>query len=303
MKGTFPLALLALSLTTPASAQRQCGPTSLDRPARRPELLVSTAWLADHLGDPDVVIVHADLGEAGYRAGHLPGARYADVMAFTAGDHDLQAPEASRRLLEELGITNDTRVVLYGETWHMGWLYVVLDRLGHGDRTALLDGGLPQWRAEGRPVETGAPAAAAPGRFRVEVRDDAIVTTEWLRARLGSRRVALIDVRSAEEYAAGHIPTARHLDWSGTFTRPADALEGNASPFVSADRLDEVFRAAGAAPGRDVVLYCAVGVRASLMYLLAKSLGYTPRLYDGSWAAWSAAGLPVATGTQPGSVR
>lgn len=285
----------------PATAQ-QCGPPSLDRPARRPDLVASTAWLAGHLRDPAVVILHADLDDAGYRAGHVPGARFADAMAFTAGDHDLPSAEALRRLVEGLGIGSDSRVVLYGETWHVGWLYVALDRLGHGDRTALLDGGLAQWRAEGRPVETSAPPAAARGRFRHDMRDGVVVSTEWLRARLGSRRVALIDVRGPDEYAAGHIPTARHLDWSGAFTRPDDAREGRASLFVSPDRLDAMFRAAGAAPGRDVVLYCQVGVRASLVYLLAKSLGYRPRLYDGSWAAWRGAGLPVVTGTEPGSV-
>lgn len=302
MRGSAALLAATMLLGVGQSAPAQCGPASLDRAARRPELLVSTAWLAEHLRDPGVVVLHVDPDRAGYRDGHVPGARYADVMAFTVGDHDLPSGDASRRLLEELGVGNDSHVVLYGETWHVGWLYVLLDRLGQGDHAALLDGGLAQWQAEGRPTETGVGPAATPGAFRPEARDDRVVSTEWLRARLGSRRVALIDVRSAEEYAAGHIPTARHLDWSRTFTRPEDALDGKASLFLSPDKLDALFRAAGAAPGRDVVLYCTVGVRASLVYLLAKSLGYTPRLYDGSWAAWSGAGLPRVTGTEPGAV-
>jgi thiosulfate/3-mercaptopyruvate sulfurtransferase len=223
-------------------------------------------------------------------------------MAFTVGDHDLPAPDTLRSLVEELGIVNADRVVLYGETWHVGWLYVALDRVGHGARTTLLDGGLPQWRAEGRPVETGPPPAVARATFAVTPRE-VVATTEWLRARLGSRRVAVIDVRSRDEYVAGHIPTARHLDWSRTFTQPDSALNNQASLFLSASRLEALFRAAGAAPGKEVVVYCTIGLRASLMYLVAKRLGYQPRFYDGSWSAWSGAGQPVATGTEPGSVR
>jgi thiosulfate/3-mercaptopyruvate sulfurtransferase len=307
MKGIFqatawPAITACWLLFFPGSAAAQCGPPTLDRPTPRPELAVSTPWLAAHLRDSGLVIVHVESDPAIYQAGHIPGARLADAMAFTAGDHDLPAAEPMRLLVEELGIDNADRVVLYGETWHVGWLYVALDRLGHGARTALLDGGLPQWRAEGRPVETGPAPAVSRGRFAVNPQEPA-VSTEWLRARLGSRRVAVIDVRSREEYVAGHIPSARHLDWSRTFTRPASALNNQASLFLSAGRLDQMFREAGAAPGREVVLYCTVGLRASLMYLIARRLGYSPRFYDGSWAAWTAAGMPVVTGAEPGSAR
>ncbi len=250
---------------------------------------------------------------ARYAAAHIPSALLANPMAFTTGEHDLPPVDTLRALVERLGITNDTRVVLYGETWHTGWLYVVLDYLGHGDRTALLDGGLPQWRAEGRPVESGAAPAVRRGRFTPKPRSQVTITTDWLRDQLDSRRLALIDVRSAEEYAGtassgpgrrGHIPTARHLDWSRTFTRPDDAVAGDASLLVSAERLERMFREAGAAPGKHLVLYCAVGVRASHVYLLARYLGYDPKLYDGSWAEWRARpDLPVVAGTDPGTAR
>jgi thiosulfate/3-mercaptopyruvate sulfurtransferase len=300
MKGIFQAALL---LAVPAAALRaQCGPPALDRPTPRPGLVVSTTWLATHLHDPGLVVLHVESDPAAYRGGHIPGARPADGMAFSVGDHDLPAPDALGRQLEDLGIDNASRVVLYGETWHLGWVFAALDRAGHGDRTALLDGGLPQWRAEGRPVETGAAPAVTRGRFTVAPRD-MLATTEGLQGRLGSRRLAIIDVRSEQEYVAGHLPTARHLDWSRAFTRPDSALENVASLFVDPDRLDAMFRAAGAAPGREVVLYCTIGLRASLMYALARRLGYDARFYDGSWAAWERAGQPVVTGTDPGSVR
>jgi thiosulfate/3-mercaptopyruvate sulfurtransferase len=297
-----PAVTLLLAIGTAGSAAAQCGPPALDRPTPRPELTVSTPRLAAHLRDSGLVIVHVESDPAAYQAGHIPGARRADGMTFTVGDHDLPGTDALRPLVEALGIGYGSRVVLYGETSHVGWLYVVLDRLGHGARTALLDGGLPQWRAEGRPVETGPPAAVAPARFGAGPRD-VVATTAWLRARLGSRRVAVIDVRTREEYVAGHIPTARHLDWTRIFTRPDSALNNQASLFVDAAQLDAMFRAAGAAPGKEVVLYCTVGLRASLMYLIAKRLGYQPRFYDGSWAAWTGAGQPTVAGAEPGSVR
>ena len=297
----LPMALVLAGVITSRPTLAQCGPPTLDHPTPRPDLVVSTPWLAAHLHDPGLVVVHVDHDPEAFRAAHIPGARYADAMALAAGDHDLPAPADLRRLVEELGIGHDDRVVLYGETWHLGWLYLALDRLGHGARTALLDGGLTQWRLEGRPVDSGPPPAVPRGRLTAREQDVA-VTTDWLRARLGGRRLAVIDVRSRDEYVAGHIPTARHLDWSRVFTRPDSALAGQASLLVSADRLDAMFQAAGAAPGKEIVLYCTVGVRASLMYLVAKRLGYSPRLYDGSWAAWSQAGLPAATGSEPGSV-
>jgi thiosulfate/3-mercaptopyruvate sulfurtransferase len=289
-------------LVIAGTARAQCGPQALDRPTPRPDVVVSTPWLAAHLRDSGLVILHVESDPAPYRAGHIPGARLADAMAFSAGDHDLPSDEAMTTLVEELGISNASRVVLYGETWHVGWMYVALDRLGHGRRTALLDGGLPQWRAEGRPVETGAGPAVARGRFTPGP-EDIVATTDWLRGRLGSRRVAVLDVRSREEYLEGHLPTARHLDWTRVFTRPDSALHNTASLFVSTDQLDAMFRAAGAAPGKELVIYCTVGLRASLMYVVAKRLGYAPRFYDGSWSAWSGAGQPTVTGAEPGSVR
>ena len=197
--------------------------------------------------------------------------------------------------------------MLYGDAWHTGLVFWTLEYLGLADRVAVLDGGLGRWRAEGRPLVTGIAPPASRGRFAPRPRPDLLATADWIRERLDSRRVVLIDGRSAAEYAGtarenlprtGHIPGARHLDWSTTFTRPAAARDSSvASPLVPADKLVGLFQAAGAAPGAELVLYCTVGLRASHLYFVARYLGYTARVYDGSWSDWSRrAELPITKG-------
>jgi thiosulfate/3-mercaptopyruvate sulfurtransferase len=293
-------------------AAAQCGPDALDVPPLRDSLLVSTTWLAANLSRPDLVILQADHGRGAYEAGHVPGARFASVMDFAAGDMDLPSADALVAVLQRLGISNQTRVIMYGEPWHLGRVAVALDYLGHGDRWAVLDGGMAQWRAEGRPVSTDGPPPPSPTTYHPRVRDDIVVDAAWVRARLNDPRVAIIDARTPGEYAGtaresaprtGHVPGARLLEWAATYARPAAALADTASPLIPADRLRRLFERAGATAGRQPVLYCTIGLRAAHLYFVARYLGYTPRLYDGSWSEWSRSQHPVATGSQPGAVR
>jgi thiosulfate/3-mercaptopyruvate sulfurtransferase len=303
----FAGALLTL-LPIARSAAAQCGPRSLDRPARREHLLVSPAWLAAHANNPGLVILQ--VGDDGFRDGHIPGARPIDPMALTAGDHDLAPVDRLRDRVAALGVSDDSRVVLYGDPWHTGLVFWTLEYLGLVDRVSVLDGGLAAWRTAGHPVAIGAVPAATRGTLTPRSRPDLLATAEWIRERLSNRGVVIIDGRTGAEYAGtaredlprtGHIPGARHLDWSDTFTRPGAAADsGVISPLVPADRLAALFERAGARPGTDVVLYCTVGLRASHLYFVARYLGYTARMYDGSWSEWSRrADLPMTRGDQP----
>lgn len=272
--------------------------------AQRPEpgRLISAADLASRLKDPDVVVLHiADRASSGYDQAHIPGARfirYADVAVNGSDGVGSELPplEQLERVFEDAGVSDTSGVVIYGSTVAASRLFFTLDVIGH-QRLAILDGGLRAWQAEGRPVEAGAPPARAKGSFTPWLHAYRIATAQWLQQQ--AKHVALVDVRPDEEFtgadggmagahAPGHIEGARQLPW--------DALVSADGKFLAADQLRAKLAAAGAAPGKPVVSYCMVGMRASVVYFVARHLGLDARLYDGSIVDWSRRGLPTKTG-------
>ncbi|MFZ5623373.1 MAG: sulfurtransferase [Gemmatimonadota bacterium] len=274
-------------------------------PDSLPGVFVSTAWLSGHLGDPSVVIVHVDRDRKVFDAGHLPGARFLPLGAIVVTRDGLpnELPPVAQldSVFESLGVTNESRVVFYGDPLGAARAFFTLDVLGHGDRAAILDGGLAQWRAEGRAVTTMAPVFSR-GNFIPAPRTDVVVSADEVNRERLTRAAALLDARPQDEYTGlkagegvprpGHIPTATNLFWQtllvdgGTVLRPRDELT-------------QRFAAAGAG-GQPVVTYCRTGVQASYLYAVARHLGLAPRLYDGSFIEWSRRGdLPVTLGPNP----
>ena len=147
---------LLLSLVSVAGSGTPKGSTG-GGPAH-PELVVSTQWLADHLNDPNLVIVHIAHDEGDYRAAHIPGARYLAMDKFATGHTppgtELLPPDELKKNLEEIGIGDDSRVVYYAPDWDpmATRLFFTMDYLGHGNQAALLDGGLDQWIRESGPL-------------------------------------------------------------------------------------------------------------------------------------------------------
>ncbi len=311
---SFLLAAVCLvSGLRPAAAQ--CA-HPLDAPVARAGLRVSPAELHRRRAEPDLVVLHAGMSAAEYRAGHVPGARWVNVMAFVEDRPDLshEVPAIARldSLIEAAGVRDGDRVVLYGDVAHLGRIFLALEVAGLADRVAVLDGGLAAWRAAGLPVSTTAPPPRG-GTFTPRPRPDLVVDAEWLRSRAGTRRVALLDARSAAEFAGtarehlprvGHLPGARHLDWTRTFARggptaDGDGLAGGGQLLPMAE-LQRLFRDAGVQPGQSVVLYCTIGMRAAHLYYVARYLGYDARLYDGSMEDWSRRrDLPITQGERP----
>ncbi len=162
MQRNFILSTVAACLLAglPSFAASDTPKKSAASGAAHPELVVSTQWLANHLSDPNLVIVHIAHDEGDYRAAHIPGARYLSMDKFATGHTppgtELLPPDELKKNLEEIGIGDDTRVVYYAPDWDpmATRLFFTLDYLGHGNQAALLDGGLDQWMREKRPTST-----------------------------------------------------------------------------------------------------------------------------------------------------
>ena len=303
----FAACLVSAILTTqPAQASISAQLPAPDQAA--PGVLVSVDWLAEHLQDSSIVLLHVGMPSARSSGEFIPRARFMNYQEIVQVRDGLivEMPPVDELIepFEVAGVSDASLVVLYGSPAHLpARAYVTLDYLGHGARTVVLDGGLEAWKAANHPVEA-TPAQGPRGLFTPITRGDVLVSAEWIEERLFGPEIALIDSRPEGEYTgrvptrvgarAGHIPGARNLYWE-------DLLVASENP-VLRDSTDVViqFLQAGANDRATVVNYCWVGMRASYTYLIAKHLGYDTRLYDGSWNEWSMNdSLPAALGSLP----
>ncbi|ACQ80897.1 Rhodanese domain protein [Beutenbergia cavernae DSM 12333] len=280
-----------------------------------PERLVSTQWLADHLGAAGLVVVESDEDVLLYETGHIPGAVKID-WHLDLNDPEIRDyldGEGFARLLGSRGISRDTTVVIYGDknNWWAAYALWVFSLFGHTD-VRLLDGGRDRWIAEGRPITTVAPEPTAAEYPAVE-RDDATIRAfrDDVLAHLGN---PLVDIRSPQEYTGervsmpdypeegalrgGHIPTARNVPWAR-----AVAEDGTFRP---REELEAIYGAGGLGLGSDpVITYCRIGERSShTWFVLTHLLGLADvRNYDGSWTEWgNAVRVPIVKGAEPGAV-
>ena len=287
-RGLMATAAVALLLGTTPGAHAQAGP--------RDRLLVSTAWLADHLNDANLVLLH--VGErAGFEAGHIPGARYIEMQDVSAprqeGALSLQLPTIEELLpkLETMGITDDSRIILY---WGSDWITpttriaFTLDWAGLGERLSILDGGMPQWQREGRALTADAPPART-GRLSPRRPKDSVATIEFVQEHVRAPKpgIMLIDARAPNFYEGaqpsqgvnGHIPGAASI--------PFTTLAMEDGRITDLAQLRTLFDAAGAKPGDTIVTYCHIGQQATATLFAARLLGYDVRLFDGSMNEWA----------------
>ncbi|MGO1393800.1 sulfurtransferase [Agrococcus casei] len=278
-----------------------------------PDRLVSTAWVADHIGDPDVVIVESDEDVLLYETGHIPSAVKVDWHTELNDPvmRDYLSAEDFSALLSKKGIDETKTIVFYGDksNWWAAYALWVFALYGY-DNTKLMDGGRDKWTAEGRELtrEVAARPATQP---QVAERDDTTLRAfrDDVLANLGK---PLVDVRSPEEYSgerttapaypeegalrAGHIPTATSVPWG-----KAANEDGT---FKSRAELETIYADTGVTQGEDVIAYCRIGERSSHTWFVLKHLlGHdNVRNYDGSWTEWgSLVGVPITVGTEPGT--
>lgn len=284
-------------------------PAAAPASAARPALVTTAESLAGELESPRVVVLHVERTREPFEAARIPGARFLPLGAIVTERDGLpnELPEVPvlDSVFESLGVTDDARVVLYGDPLAAARAFFTLDVLGHGDHVTMLDGGVEAWRAAGRAVVTGPdtmPAVGvATGGLTPRLAAEVMVDAQWISARTGDPRIALVDARPPEEFSGavpgdgvtrpGHIPGAANLFWK-------QALVSDSIPRLhDTTTLRELFAAAGAEPGDTVVTYCRTGVQASHAYFVARLLGYTVRMYDGSYLDWNrVASRPIREG-------
>ncbi|MGA8208205.1 MAG: sulfurtransferase [Candidatus Dormiibacterota bacterium] len=268
----------------------------------KPETLVTSEWLAEHLDDPDVRILDVDEDTEAYAKGHIPGAIGVhwrkDLQAPL--QRDFVGPEEFAALLDRFGITPETRVILYGgnKNWFAAYAYWYFKYYGH-ERVQLLNGGRKKWELEGRPLVTDAPASVSTRGYPVPRSNDKIRAYRDQVAGdiVGKAGKGLVDVRSPEEYRGeslapahlpqegaqrgGHIPGARNIPWG-------KAVDPEQETFLSAEQLSQIYQGEGITPDQEIVAYCRIGERsAHTWFVLHELLGYpNVRNYDGSWTEW-----------------
>jgi thiosulfate/3-mercaptopyruvate sulfurtransferase len=260
----------------------------------RDSQIVSTEWLASHLKDDSLVLLQVGEKEE-YTAAHIPGAQFISLTDISTPRGaglalELPAVDQLKTTFEKLGVSNKSRIVIYfSKDWvtPTARVFLTLDYLGLGDRTSILDGGLPAWRAEGRPV-TSEVHAATPGRLVPHTRQELVVDAAWVNANLHKPGVMVLDARAPKFYTGeevrltrgGHIPGAKNIPFSSL-------VEDSNNKFKSVEMLRQLFNAAGVKKGDSVTTYCHIGQQASLLYFVARYLGYDTHLYDGSFEDWS----------------
>jgi thiosulfate/3-mercaptopyruvate sulfurtransferase len=265
--------------------------------------VVSTAWLAEHMSESDLVILH--MGQKGtFEEGHIPGARSASLRQMIrvneAGIRDEMLPADDMfKILSELGIDENSRIVIYfaeeGAAWAVARYLLILEYVGMTGRAAYLDGGLPKWVAEGRGVSKEASVFESTDH-EFKIVPDILVDIKWLTVNYQRSGIAVIDGRPAEEFTglAGHWDRLGHIPGAGSIPFFTLLAEDPAYLLKSKEELSIMFAEAGVNSGDTVVVYCGTGLWASLPYLAARHLDYEVRLYDGSFQEWSSTkGLPV----------
>jgi thiosulfate/3-mercaptopyruvate sulfurtransferase len=278
-----------------------------------PKTLVSTAWLAAHLKDPDLRVIDASWyladmsrnAKAEYQAGHIPGARFFDIDEITDNrsnlPHMAPPPEKFISRMRAMGIGDGHQVVVYDgaglfSAARVWWTFRLMGKMD----VAVLDGGFPKWKAEGREVEDMPPIQR--DRHMTVSRQNHLVkdvTQVAHAAKLGEAEI--IDARGAARFKgeapeprpglrSGHIPGSKNVPFA-TLLTPDGTLR-------SVPELRTIFEAAGVNLAKPAITSCGSGVTAAILSLALERIGHKNHaLYDGSWAEWGGdPGSVVATG-------
>lgn len=276
------------------------------------DALVSTDWLAEHLSDPDLVVLDCTWhhpstnldGRTQYRGRHLPGAVHFDIDQVadltSALPHMLPTPEEFAKKVGLLGIGNATRVVVYDRLFggsaaaRVWWMFRVF---GH-DKVAMLDGGYTKWQAEKKPGEMS-PVRPEPATFTASFRPEMVRSLEQMKANLASGAEQVVDARGPGKFDGsqedvfptkkpGHIPSAINVPWG-------DLIDDKTGCLVAPDAITARFTSAGVDLAKPMVVTCGSGTISCVLALALHIIGREAAVYDGSFAEWGLAeDVPIA---------
>ena len=275
--------------------------------------LVSTDWLSRHLDDPNLIVFDSSYylanakrdAQAEYLAGHIPGAQRFDIDAVSDHSnplpHMLPSSEQFARQVGALGAGDGMTIVLYDGIGLYGaarvwWTF----RVFGAANVRVLDGGMPKWKAEGRPLETGPAKPRAAETFTPKFNRDMVASIDDVQKVLLDRTAQVVDARAADRFR-GEAPEPRaglrsgHMP--GSFNVPFAEVLHNGR-LKSHDEIAAAFKRAGVDLGNPVVTSCGSGVTAAILTFAIEALGKEPgRVYDGSWSEWGARpDTPIVSG-------
>ena len=276
----------------------------------RDSMIVNAAWLKAHINDPNLILLHVgdQTNPKDYAEAHIPGAILASMKDVSVSDHTpkglmLEMPPADelKADLEKLGISDNSRIVVYyGKDWVSPSTRIIftLDYAGLGDRTSLLDGGMPAWVAAGGETTNVVPAAKKGTLSPLKIKP-IVVDADFVKSHLNAPGFAVVDGRDAVYYdgvetPSDHAGKQRTGHIAGAHSFPFTQLVNDKNYVRSADDLAALFANAGVKPDDTVIGYCHIGQQATAMLFAARSLGHPVLLYDGSYQDWSRReGYPV----------
>ena len=256
------------------------------------ELLVDTAWVAEHVEDDGVQFV--DLRREGYEGGHIPGATHFSTSKITDSEAEydgiLVESEPFAQAMRELGIDQDETVVIYddGSSLSAARLFYALEYYGH-QNVKIYNGGFTAWLNAGEEVSTEAPEIVT-GDFVATANQEKVCDLGTLQASLDDENIVILDTRSVEEFTGeevraergGHVPNAIHIEWSEAITE----VDG-VPTFKSAEELTALYEENGVTKDKTIIPYCQTNVRGAHTYFTLRLLGYDSiKPYEGSWAEY-----------------
>jgi thiosulfate/3-mercaptopyruvate sulfurtransferase len=284
-KAVFTTFFLLISLTLTVDAQVP--------------VVVTSHWLKENLGKPDLVILHVSTVIKDYHNGHIPGALFLWPGSLSVSNEKESTVPADlkqiRKVLENLGVSNRSHIVLcgiYGNLTPVCRVFVTLEHIGLADRISILEGGFDEWKNSGGEASVGS-VSPRKGKLTITVQNN-LVDADWVASNLSNKDYLVIDARPKQYYNGetgvprqGHIPGAKSLP-------STDCYDGKTFQFYPESRLAEIFASLEIPEGAIPVFHCFIGNSASVNYVAARIAGYKPLLFDGSMEAWgSRFDLPV----------